>query len=127
MVNRDGCPPAVREPTDNTYGCHHDGIETEVTPAQFRGSDGLAGSVSGLDSHADVPPPPPPRASPAAATITTSLSTAAYRSAAPSSALIDGLVRRNAGHRRDVDDARAEIGGAHHGAGQGRDVDRRLG
>src|SRR5690606_26718253 len=78
IVNDDGVPSGASDPTDSTYCCHHAGIATAVTPDQFRGSDGSAGSDSGLESQ---PPAAPP--SPAAATITTSLSTAAYRSAAP--------------------------------------------
>src|SRR5271155_4874685 len=87
MVNFDGCPSGVKEATDSTYGCHHDGMETEVTPAQFRGSSGRLRSVSALDSQ-DVPSATDPVAPvlPAAATITASLSTAAYRIAAPTAA-----------------------------------------
>src|SRR5262245_17317073 len=87
MVNFDGCPSGVSEATDSTYCCHHDGIETDVTLAQFRASSGRPRSVSGLESQ-DVPPAIDPVGPllPAAATITASLSTAAYRSAAPSAA-----------------------------------------
>src|ERR1700758_3645671 len=87
MVNFDGCPSGVSEATDSTYGCHHDGTETDLTPAQLRGSSGRLRSVSGLESH-DVPPATDPVVPvlPAAATITASLSTAAYRIAAPSAA-----------------------------------------
>ena len=76
-VKVDGCPSGAREAVDSTYGCHQDGMETEVTAAQFRGSAGRAGSVSGLDSHDAAP------RLPAAATTTAFLSTAAYRIAAP--------------------------------------------
>ncbi len=78
MVNLDGWPSGVREPTDSTYGCHTDGMDTEVTPPQLRGSSGRLRSVSGLDSQ-DVPPATDPVGPvlPAAATITASLSTAA--------------------------------------------------
>ena len=82
MVNDDGCPPGVREPTESTYGCHHDGIETEVALDQFRGSEGRAGSGQGVGFAGR---PGGTAGVPAAATTTTSLSTAAYRSAAPSS------------------------------------------
>src|SRR5947209_20583358 len=59
-------------------------METDVTPAQLRGSFGRLRSESGLESQ-DVPPPTDPVGPvlPAAATITASLSTAAYRIAAP--------------------------------------------
>ena len=67
----------VSEPTDSTYGCHQDGTETEVTPAQLRGSSGRPKSVSGLDSHAAPLAEPAAPLLPAAATITASLSTAA--------------------------------------------------
>src|SRR3984893_3482693 len=84
IVNFDGWPLGVSEPTDSTYGCHQDGTETEVTPAQLRGSSGRPKSVSGLDSHAAPLAEPAAPLLPAAATITASLSTAAYRMAAPS-------------------------------------------
>src|ERR1700739_147904 len=89
MVNFDGCPSGVREAADSTYGCHHDGMETDLTPDQLRGSSGRLRSVSGLESH-DVPPATDPVGPllPAAATITASLSTAAYRIAATSAALL---------------------------------------
>ena len=78
MVNFDGWSPGVSEPTDNTYGCHHDGTDTDVTPAQLRGSSGWLRSVSGLDSHdAALEPQPAEPLSPAAATMTASLSMAA--------------------------------------------------
>src|SRR6516225_1481589 len=90
VVNFEGCASGVREAADSTYGCHHDGIETDLTPAQLRGSSGRLRSVSGLESHGvpEVPPAPDPvgPSLPAAATITASLSTAAYRIAAPSAA-----------------------------------------
>ena len=86
IVNFDGWPSGVSEATDSTYGCHHDGTDTDVTPAQLRGSLGFPKSVSGLESHDAVPEPQPLEPlSPAAATMTASLSTAAYRIAAPSS------------------------------------------
>src|ERR1700731_1556660 len=85
MVNFDGCPSGVSDAAESTYGCQHEGMETAMTPAQFRGSSGRPRSVSGFDSH-DVPPATDPvdPVFPAAATITASLSTAAYRIAAPS-------------------------------------------
>src|ERR1700741_4314876 len=87
MVNFDGCPSGVSDAADSTYGCHHDGMETDFTPAQLRGSSGLLRSVSGFESQ-DVPPATDPVGPllPASATITASLSTAAYRIAAPSAA-----------------------------------------
>src|SRR3984957_12233549 len=85
IVNFDGWPSGVSEATDSTYGCHHDGTDTDVTPAQLRGSLGFPKSVSGLESHDAAPEPQPLEPLlPAAATITASLSTAAYRIAAPS-------------------------------------------
>src|SRR5437660_7594964 len=91
MVNFDGCPSGVSDAVESTYGCHHDGLEMDVTPAQLRGSSGRPRSVSGFDSH-DVPPASDPvdPAFPAAATITASFSTAAYLSAAPSAAWSTG-------------------------------------
>src|ERR1700744_3414850 len=83
MVNFEGWSPGVSEPTDSTYGCHQDGTETDVTPAQLRGSSGRPKSVSGLESHDDPLEAPAAPILPAAATITASLSTAAYRMAAP--------------------------------------------
>ncbi|COW90295.1 Uncharacterised protein [Mycobacterium tuberculosis] len=56
-----------------------------MTPAQFRGSSGRLRSVNGLESHDALTDPLAP-VFPAAATITASLSTAAYRIAAPSAA-----------------------------------------
>src|ERR1700744_4677040 len=86
IVNFDGWPSGVSEATDSTYGCHHDGTDTDVTPAQLRGSLGFPKSVSGLESHDAAPEPQPLEPlSPAAATMTASLLTAAYRIAAPSS------------------------------------------
>src|SRR5271156_6362931 len=86
IVNFDGWSAGVSEPTDSKYGCHHDGTDTDVTPAQLRGSLGFPKSVSGLESHDAAPEPQPLEPlSPAAATMTASLSTAAYRIAAPSS------------------------------------------
>src|SRR6201993_1688895 len=90
MVNFDGGPSGVREAADSTYGCHQDGMEIDLTPAQLRASSGWPRSVSGLESHGvpEVPPAADPVAplSPASATITASLSPAAYRIAAPSAA-----------------------------------------
>src|ERR1700741_2717136 len=85
MVDFDGWPSGVREAADSTYGCHHDGMETDVTLAQFRGSLGRPRSVSALDSH-DVPPPtaPVPPGVPAADTITAALFSTSSRIAAPS-------------------------------------------
>src|SRR5690242_14382876 len=101
MVNFEAWPSGVRDAADSTYGCHHDGMETDATPAQFRGSSGRPRSVSGFDSQ-DVPPPTDPVAPvlPAAATITASLSTAAYRIAAPSAAWSTG---RSAGRQVTVE------------------------
>src|SRR3984893_791870 len=78
IVNFDGWSSGVSEATDSTYGCHQDGTDTDVTPAQLRGSSGRPKSVSGLDSH-DAPAKPEPVEPllPAAATMTASLSTAA--------------------------------------------------
>ena len=78
IVNFDGCPSGVSEATDSTYGCHQDGTDTDVTPAQLRGSSGWLRSVSGLDSHdAALEPQPAEPLSPAATTMTASLSMAA--------------------------------------------------
>src|SRR3984885_15681351 len=95
IVNFDGWSAGVSEPPDSKYGCHHDGTDTDVTPAQLRGSSGRPKSVRGLDSHAAplVAEPVEPLL-PAAATMTASLSMAAYRIAAPSA---DWSTLRSAG------------------------------
>jgi hypothetical protein len=76
VVKPDGRPLDVSELTDNTYGCHTDGIDIDVTPDQFRGSSGRPGSDSGFDGHAE-PGFRPARLLPAEATTTASFSTAA--------------------------------------------------
>ena len=83
IVNGDGVRSGASEPTDSTYCCHHDGIDTAVTPDQLRGSRAEP------DRRVDWCRRPhrrhAARMSPAAATITASFSTAAYLRAAPSS------------------------------------------
>ena len=123
MVKSEGCPPGASEPTDSTYGCHHDGMDTDVTPAQLRGSSGRPGSDSGLDAQAD------PAFDPAAVVACGGDDHRVFldRRVPQRRAefgLVDGLVGGQAGDRRDVDDPGAEVRGADDGARQRRDVQR---
>ena len=96
-----------------------------MTPAQFRGSSGRPKSVSGLDSHAVPLAEPAAPLLPAAATITASLSTAAYRIAAPSapwSTLRSAARQVIAGNG---DHPGAEIGRMHDRPAQRRHIDSR--